>query len=73
MKNPFYNDFLPQERMQQSRIIPPMPKTPARIGTQEFEGIISAPLREDMFAMLGLKRTSIYFWNPFYSGVVETT
>jgi hypothetical protein len=48
--------FLPQERIQQSRTIPPTPKTPARIGAHEFEGAISAPLREEMFAVALLIR-----------------
>ena len=56
MKNPFYSDFLPQERMQQSTTTPPMPKTPARIGTQEFEGATSALLRKEEFAVALLSR-----------------
>jgi hypothetical protein len=48
--------FLPQERIQKRRIIPPMPKTQARIGTQVLEGTISAPLREEIFAVALLSR-----------------
>jgi hypothetical protein len=56
MKNPFYSDFLPQERMQQSTTSPPIPKTPARIGTQEFEGATSALLRKEEFAVALLSK-----------------
>lgn len=48
--------FLPQERIQQSRTIPPTPKTPARIGAHEFEGAVFPPRREEMFAVALLIR-----------------
>ena len=43
--------LLPQERMQQRRMMPPTPTTPARVAVHESEDETVPPLREEMFAV----------------------
>lgn len=48
--------FLPQERMQQRRMMPPMPMVPATVDAHEFEGATFPPLREEIFVVALLNR-----------------